>query len=130
MGYIGNGPYQGVLTGGNIQDGTVETTDLADGAVTTAKINDGAVTAGKLASGAAVPDQTNQAGKYLTTDGTTSSWGVVEAGAKASIFWENGTTITSDYTITSGKNAGTFGPVEIADGVTVTIPADSTWTVV
>jgi hypothetical protein len=58
MGYIGNGPYQGVLTGGNIQDGTVETTDLADGAVTTVKINDGAVTAAKLAAGA-IPDATS-----------------------------------------------------------------------
>jgi hypothetical protein len=77
MGYIGNGPYQGVLTGGNIQDGTVETTDLADGAVTTAKINDGAVTAGKLAAGAAVPDQTGQSGKFLTTDGTTASWATI-----------------------------------------------------
>jgi hypothetical protein len=77
MGYIGNGPYQGVLTGGNIQDGTVETTDLADGAVTTAKINDGAVTAGKLAAGAAVPDQTGQSGKFLTTDGTNASWATI-----------------------------------------------------
>jgi hypothetical protein len=48
MGYIGNAPYQGVLTGGNIQDGTVETTDLADAAVTTAKLHDQAVTEGKL----------------------------------------------------------------------------------
>ena len=48
MGYIGNAPYQGVLTGGNIQDGTVETTDLADGAVATQKLADTAVTAGKL----------------------------------------------------------------------------------
>ena len=62
MGYIGNGPYQGVLTGGNIQDGTVETTALAAGAVTTAKINDGAVTAGKLTTWAAVPYQTGSSG--------------------------------------------------------------------
>jgi len=74
MGYIGNGPYQGVLTGGNIQDGTVETTDLADGAVTTVKISDASVTATKLAAGAAVPSQSGQSGKYLTTDGSTASW--------------------------------------------------------
>ena len=54
----------------------------------------------------------------------------LEAGAKEGIFWENGTTVSSNYTITSGKNAGTFGPVTIADGVTVTIPDGSTWTVV
>jgi hypothetical protein len=48
MGYLGNAPYQGVLTGGNIQDGTVETTDLADQSVTTTKLHDQSVTAGKL----------------------------------------------------------------------------------
>lgn len=54
----------------------------------------------------------------------------LEAGAKEGIFWENGQTVSSNYTITSGKNAGTFGPVTIADGVTVVIPDGSTWTVV
>ena len=67
-----------------------------------------------------------------TVDATTFTQGgqPLEAGAKEGIFWENSQTITSNYTITSGKNAGTFGPVTIADGVTVTIPDGSTWTVV
>jgi len=124
MGYIGNAPYQGVLTGGNIQDGTVETTDLADGAVTTGKINDqavtpvkmhntldlssktltlpsgavgtgniadGAVTAAKLAAGAAVPSQSGQSGKYLTTDGTTASWATVDLSSKVA---KSGDTMT------------------------------------
>ena len=46
------------------------------------------------------------------------------------IFWENDQTVTSNYTITSNKNSGTFGPVTIASGVTVTVPSGSTWTVV
>lgn len=46
------------------------------------------------------------------------------------IFWENDQVITSDYTITTGKQAGTFGPVTIDTGVTVTVPANSVWTVV
>ena len=54
----------------------------------------------------------------------------VDAGAKQGTFWENNTTITASYTITAGKNAGTFGPVTIADGVTVTVPDGSTWTIV
>lgn len=54
----------------------------------------------------------------------------VDAGAKQGTFWENNTTISSSYSITAGKNAGTFGPVTIADGVTVTIPDGSTWTIV
>lgn len=54
----------------------------------------------------------------------------LEAGAKNGIFWENEQTITSDYTITSGRNAGTFGAVTIADGVTVTVPSGSRWVII
>ena len=54
----------------------------------------------------------------------------VDAGAKQGTFWENNTAITASYSITAGKNAGTFGPVTIADGVTVTVPDGSTWTIV
>lgn len=54
----------------------------------------------------------------------------VDAGAKQGTFWENNTIISASYSITAGKNAGTFGPVTIADGVTVQIPDGSTWTIV
>lgn len=54
----------------------------------------------------------------------------VNAGAQQGVFWENNTTLTASYSITSGKNAGTFGAITIADGVTVTIPDGSTWTIV
>jgi len=56
---------------------SVVLTDIDDDSIETADIKDGAVTADKLAAGAAVPDQTGQSGKYLTTDGTTASWGTV-----------------------------------------------------
>jgi hypothetical protein len=51
-------------------------------------------------------------------------------GASDLIFWENGQTITSNYTITTGQNAGTFGPITINSGVTVTVPSGSTWSVI
>jgi hypothetical protein len=51
-------------------------------------------------------------------------------GAINNIFWENDTSITTNYTITSGKNAGTFGPVSIDVGVVVTIPVNSVWSIV
>ena len=63
----------------------------------------------------------------LTISGGT---GGATGGGTDAIFWENGQTITTDYAITAGKNAGTFGAVVIADGVVVTIPDNSTWTVV
>ena len=45
-------------------------------------------------------------------------------------FFLSDTTINTSYTIPSGKNAMTAGPVTIADGVTITVPDGSTWTVV
>ena len=51
-------------------------------------------------------------------------------GGNDAIFWENGQTVTSNYTITNGKNAGSFGPITINSGVTVTVGAGEVWTVV
>lgn len=45
-------------------------------------------------------------------------------------FYENTTTISINYTITTGNNAMTAGPVTINSGVTVTVPVGSYWTVV
>lgn len=44
-------------------------------------------------------------------------------------FYENDIVINQSYTITAGKNAGTFGPVEIANGTEVVIPTGSAWTI-
>ena len=62
------------------------------------------------------------------------SWAAAGAGAQGAgsdnIFWENDQTVTQNYTITNGQNAGSFGPIEIQNGVTVTVGAGETWTVV
>ena len=62
------------------------------------------------------------------------SWAAAGGGAVGggndAIFWENSQSITTDYAITNGKNAGSFGPVTINAGVTVTVGAGETWTVV
>jgi hypothetical protein len=42
----------------------------------------------------------------------------------------NSATISSDYTIATGDNGGSFGPVSVASGVTVTVSSGSVWTVV
>ena len=55
---------------------------------------------------------------------------VAGAGAAADVFYENAQTLSANYTITSGKNAGSFGPVSVADGFSVTIPDGSIWTIV
>jgi hypothetical protein len=42
----------------------------------------------------------------------------------------NSQTISADYTIASGDNGGSFGPVTVNSGITVTVSSGSTWTVV
>ena len=75
-------------------------------------------------------------GNVLIYDGTGLVWvpGAPAAGAKGGgddkIFWENDQTVDTDYSITAGQNAGTFGPVTIQSGITVTIPAGSDWSIV
>lgn len=44
-------------------------------------------------------------------------------------FFTNNITISSSYTVPSGKNAMSAGPVTVADGVTIDVPDGSTWTV-
>ena len=45
-------------------------------------------------------------------------------------FFLNDKVILSSYTIPAEKNAGTFGPVQVAAAKTVTIPSGSVWTIV
>ena len=63
-----------------------------------------------------------------------SSWGQLGGGATGGgadqVFNLNGQTVTTDYTIPTSFNAGTFGPVSIADGVTVTVPDGSVWSII
>ena len=66
-------------------------------------------------------------------EGYSTAWGGFGGASGASgdqIFYENDQEVTADYTITSGKNAMSAGPIGIATGVTVTIPSGSSWTIV
>ena len=73
-------------------------------------------------------------GYALVSNGSgTLSWGAAggaEGNGTNEIFWENDQQVTGDYVITNNKNAGSFGPVTINSGVTVTVNAGETWTVV
>jgi hypothetical protein len=126
-----------------------------------------------------LPSQATNSGKYLTTDGTTPSWATVNSGASISndtststnvyplfasvttgvptvlytgnskllykpstgelqstvLNASNGivvtaSTVNADYTIASGFNGMSAGPISIASGVSVTIANDSVWTIV
>jgi len=63
-----------------------------------------------------------------------TAWSPVGGGATGggtdAVFYENAQVITTNYTITTGKNAMTAGPVTINSGISVTVPSGSAWTVV
>jgi hypothetical protein len=66
-------------------------------------------------------------------EGYATAWGGFGGASGASgnaVFYENDTSVTANYTITSGKNAMSAGPVTIDSGVVVTVPSGSVWTVV
>ena len=77
--------------------------------------------------------------RYNTTLNTfegykSAVWGAIGGGATGGgsddVFYENGQTVTTNYTLTTNKNAVTAGPVTINSSVTVTIPSGSSWVVV
>ena len=62
-----------------------------------------------------------------------SEWegtGGATGAAGEKVIYENEKQIDSSYTITTDFNAMSAGPVTIADGVEVTIPTGSSWTIV
>ena len=67
-------------------------------------------------------------------EGYNGAWGALGGGATGggadTVFFENSLTVAVDYTIPADKNAGTFGPITIADSITVTVPATSVWSIV
>ena len=74
--------------------------------------------------------------QVLTADSTTATglkWAAASGGSSnitAQGLWENNATISSNYSITSGNNAMSAGPISVASGVTVTVPSGSSWAVV
>lgn len=70
-------------------------------------------------------------GKFEGYTGT--AWGSVGGGATGGgadeVFVENAQTVTTNYTITAGRNAHSAGPITINDGVTVTVPDGSRWVI-
>jgi hypothetical protein len=70
----------------------------------------------------------------VVCDGTNvylpSSTDVPTGGGSNKAFYLNDITITTSYTIPTGKNAGTFGPVTVDTGVVVTVSPGSAWNIV
>lgn len=94
----------------SIITGSINSTHFGTGVVQTSAIANGAITEQKIDPNAKIRGATG--------------------GGTDRVFYENDQIITTAYTITSGKNAMTAGPVTINDGIAVTVPNGSTWTVV
>ena len=63
-------------------------------------------------------------------EGFTDAWGSIGGGASAGgAVYENTQTIAANYTMTSGTNGHSVGPITINTGITVTIPTGSSWLV-
>lgn len=63
-----------------------------------------------------------------------TAWGKIGGGATGGgsddVFIENGQTVTTNYTLTTGKNAVSAGPITVNSGVVVTIPSGASWVIV
>ena len=134
------------VNGDKIADDAINSEHYADVSIDEAHIADNQVSLAKMAgiargkiiygdsSGNPAVLTVGSSGQTLVSDGTDISWGTAAAGATGAgsdkVFWENGQTVTGNYTITNNYNAGTFGPVTINNSVTVTVGDGETWTIV
>ena len=85
------------------------------------------------------PSGTSGSIRYNTTTGqfegyTSTDWGSIGGGATGggndTVFFLNSNTVTANYTITSGYNALSAGPITINANVTVNISNGANWVVV
>ena len=102
----------------------------SDNTVTNAKIADDTISEAKLDIHAA-PSGTDKVLGY-TANGM--EWVAAAAGATGGgtdkIFYENGQTVTTNYTISNNNNAMSAGPITINSGIAVTIGTGENWTIV
>ena len=102
----GSGTITGISTGG-LPDGSVDSDTLAANAVVTGKIADGTIAAVDINSAVEL------GGPSLGT---------------SHVIRTNAQTISENITIASTTNGMSAGPIEIADGYTVTV--DGNWSIV
>jgi cytoskeletal protein CcmA (bactofilin family) len=148
FGTINNGSStittSGVVTSGSLlvgDAGTIGSASDTDAvAISSAgQVSFSATNAIKVPVGTTAQRPSNAAGliRYNSTlsqfEGYTSAWGGLGGGATGGgadqVFVENSDDVTTNYTITSGKNAMSVGPITVESGVVVTIPSGSRWVV-
>lgn len=138
-----------VITGGTWQGGTVQppyggtgltsfsaannalystgSTTLTAGTLPVAAGGTGNTTA-STAFNALAPTQTSNAGKYLTTNGTSVSWDYVSTALVP--ITQNADNVTTNQTIAAGANGFSVGPITIQSGITVSVASGQRWVIV
>jgi hypothetical protein len=57
------------------------------------------------------------------------AWGGVGGAQAGGVIFENATTVTASYTLTTSKNGFSVGPVTINSGASVTVPSGQRWVI-
>lgn len=123
--------------GSSVPNAGTFTTLIATGQVTFTSTGAAVINVGTTSERPATPQTgmiryNSTISKYEGYAGT--AWGQLGGGATGGgtdqIFIQNGQTVNTNYTIPTSNNAGTFGPVSVATGVTVTVPTGSVWSIV
>ena len=121
--YVANATY--ATSAGSASSSTTATTatNLAGGAANRFAYQSGSGTTTFLAA-------PTTASTAIVYNGSSVGWGAIVQTYGSGCVYENSQTITSNYTMTTGKNGMSAGPITIDTGVTVTIPTDSSWSIV
>jgi hypothetical protein len=79
----------------------------------------------------ALPTQTSNSGKFLTTNGSAASWAVLDTDANSTTkgLYEMANVISANYVIANNNNAMSAGPITINSNISVTVPSGSTWVI-
>ena len=68
---------------------------------------------------------------YLGWNGAAFAWGAPPAVAQAGgVIWENSLIVSANYTLATGNNGFSVGPITINSGVSVTVPSGQRWVVI
>jgi hypothetical protein len=70
--------------------------------------------------------------KSFTGDGSTTTFTLDQSvpganEANVEVFVENGVTVTTNYTLSTNKNAESVGPITINSSIAVTVPSGQRW---
>ena len=79
----------------------------------------------------ALPSQSSNSGKFLTTNGSAASWAVLDTDANTTTkgLYEMSNVISANYVIGNSNNAMSAGPITINSNISVTVPSGSTWVI-